>query len=57
MVRKARIELQCLNCTAITLLTLLAVRRLVIIIACNVQLQLYSPYGPYSLFRNSVRVQ
>ena len=43
--------------TAITLLPLWAVRPVESLSACTVQLYLYSPYGPYSLYRASVPVQ
>ena len=41
---------------AIPLLPLWAVRPVQSLSACTVQLYLYSPYGPYSLYRNSVPV-
>ena len=50
-------ELQCLYSTAITLLPLWAVRPVQSLSACTVQLYLYSPYGPYGLYRASVPVQ
>ena len=43
--------------TAITLLPLRAVGTVQSISACTVQLYLYSPYGPYGLYRASVPVQ
>ena len=43
--------------TAIPLLPLRAVRPVQTLSACTVQLYLYSPYGPYSLYRASVPVQ
>ena len=42
---------------AITLLRLWAVRTVQSLSACTVELYLYSPYGPYSLYRASVPVQ
>ena len=42
---------------AIPLLPLWAVRPIQILSACTVQLYLYSPYGPYGLYRSSVPVQ
>ena len=42
---------------AIPLLTLWAVRPVQSFSACTVQLYLYSPYGPYGLYRASVPVQ
>ena len=42
---------------AIPLLPLLAVRPVQSLSACTVQLYLYSPYWPYSLYRASVPVQ
>ena len=50
-------EPQCLYSTAIPLLPLLAVRPVQSLSACTVQLYLYSPYGPYGLYRASVPVQ
>jgi len=50
-------EPQCLYSRAIPLLTLWAVRSLQSLSACTVQLYLYSPYGPYCLYRASVPVQ
>jgi hypothetical protein len=43
--------------TAITLLPLWDVRSVQSLSACTVQLYLYSPYGPYGLYRASVPVQ
>ena len=43
--------------TAIPLLPLWAVWPVQSLSACTVQLYLYSPYGPYSLYRASVPVQ
>ena len=48
---------QCLYSTAIPLLPLQAVWPVQSLSACTVQLHLYSPYGPYSLYRASVREQ
>ena len=42
---------------AITLLPLWAVQSVQNLSACTVQLYLYSPYGPYGLYRTSVPVQ
>jgi len=42
---------------AITLLSLWAVRHVQSLGACRVELYLYTPYGPYSLYRASVPVQ
>jgi len=50
-------EPQCLYSIAIPLLPLLAVRPVQNLSACTVQLYLYSPYGPYGLYRASVPVQ
>src|SRR5215472_14032807 len=50
-------EPQCLYSTAIPLLPLWAVRSVQSLSACTVQLYLYSPYGPYGLYRASVPVQ
>ena len=44
---------QCLYSTAIPLLPLWAIRPVQSLSACTVQLYLYSPYGPYSLYRAS----
>jgi len=55
--RKACAEPQCLYSTAIPLLPLWTVRPLQSLSACTVQLYLYSPYGPYGLYRPSVPVQ
>ena len=49
-------EPQCLYSTPIPLLRLWAVRSLQRLSACTVQLYLYSPYGPYGLYRASVPV-
>jgi len=48
---------QCLYSTAIPLLPLWALRPLQSLSACTVQLYLYSLYGPYGLYRDSVPVQ
>ena len=50
-------EPQCLYSTAIPLLPLLAVRSVQNLSAGTVELYLYSPYGPYGLYRASVPVQ
>ena len=50
-------EPQCLYSTAIPLLPLWAVRPVQSLSACTVQLYLYSPYGPYGLYRALVPVQ
>ena len=47
----------CLYSTAIPLLPLWAIRPIQSLSACTVQLYLYSPYGPYGLYRASVPVQ
>ena len=57
MGRTACTEPQCLYSTAIPLLLLWAVRPVQSLSACTVQLYLYSPYGPYGLYRVSVPVQ
>ena len=57
MCRTACTEPQCLYGTAISLLPLWAVRPVQSLSACTVQLYLYSPYGPYGLYRASVPVQ
>ena len=57
MGRTACTEPQCLYSTAIPLLPLWAVRPVQSLSACTVQLYLYSPYGPYGLYRASVPVQ
>jgi hypothetical protein len=57
MGRTACTEPQCLYSRAIPLLPLLAVRPVQSLSACTVQLYLYSPYGPYGLYRTSVPVQ
>jgi len=50
-------EPQCLYSRAIPLLPLWAVRPVQSLSACTVELYLYSPYGPYGLYRASVLVQ
>ena len=50
-------EPQCLYSRAIPLLPLRAVRPVQSPSACTVELYLYSPYGPYGLYRASVPVQ
>jgi len=57
MGRTACTEPQCLYSRAIPLLPLWAVRPVQSLSACTVQLYLYSPYGPYGLYRASVSVQ
>ena len=57
MGRTACTEPQCLYNTAIPLLPLWAVRPVQSLSACTVELYLYSPYGPYGLYRASVPVQ
>jgi len=57
MCRTACTEPQCLYSTAIPLLPLWAVRPVQNFSACTVELYHYSPYGPYGLYRASVRVQ
>jgi len=55
--RTACTEPQYLYSRAIPLLPLLAVRPVQSLNACTVQLYLFSPYGPYGLYRASVPVQ
>jgi len=55
--RTACTEPQYLYSIAIPLLPLLAVRPVHSLSACTVELYLYSPYWPYSLYRTSVPVQ
>jgi len=55
--RTACTDPQCLYSIAIPLLPLWAVQPVHTLSACTVQLYLYSPYGPYSLYRASVPVQ
>ena len=57
MDRTACTEPQCLYSTAIPLLPLWTLRPVQNLSACTVLLYLYSPYGPYGLFRTSVPVQ
>jgi len=57
MGRTACTEPQCLYNIAIPLLPLWAVRPLQSLSACTVQLYLYYPYGPFSLYRALVPVQ
>ena len=57
MGRTACTDPQCLYSKAIPLLPLWAVRPVQSLSACTVQLYLYSPYGPYGLYRASVPVQ
>jgi len=57
MGRTACTEPQCLYSRAIPLLPLWAVQPLQSLSACTVELYLYSPYGPYGLYRASVPVQ
>jgi len=57
MGRTACTEPQFLYSTAIPLLPLWAVRSVQSHSACTVDLYLYSPYGPYGLYRASVPVQ
>ena len=56
MGRTACTEPQCLYSRAIPLLPLWAVRPVQILSACTAELYLYSPYGPYGLYRASVPV-
>jgi hypothetical protein len=57
MDRTACTEPQCLYSRAIPLLPLWAVQPVQSLSACTVELYLYSPYGPYGLYRASVPVQ
>ena len=57
MDRTACTDPQCLYSRAIPLLPLWTVRPVQILRACTVELYLYSPYGPYGLYRASVTVQ
>ena len=60
MDRTACTEPQCLYSTAIPLLPLVSVQYSYTstpLSSCTVQLYLYSPYGPYGLYRASVPVQ
>jgi len=45
---------QCLYSTAIPLLPLWAVQPVQSLSACTVQLYLYSPYGPYGLYKGAL---
>jgi hypothetical protein len=57
MGRTACTEPQCLYSRAIPLLPLWAIQPVQNLSACTVELYLYSPYGPYSLYRASVPVR
>src|SRR5215475_14137 len=57
MGRTACTEPQCLYSRAIPLLPLWAVRPVQSLSACTVELYLYSPYGPYGLYRASLPVE
>src|SRR5215470_12197500 len=57
MGRMACTESQCLYSRAIPLLPLWAVRPVQSLSACTVELYLYSPYGPYGLYRAPLPVQ
>jgi len=57
MGRTACTEPQCLYSRAIPLLPLWAVQPVQSFSACTIQLYLYSPFGPYGLYRASVPVQ
>ena len=57
MSRTACSEPQCLYSIAIPLLPLWAVQPVQSLSTCTVELYLYSPYGPYGLYRASVPVQ
>ena len=57
MDRTACTEPQYVYSTAIPLLPLWTVQPVQSLSTCTVQLYLYSPYGPYSLYRASVPVQ
>jgi len=57
MGRTACTEPQCLYSIAIPLLPLCSVRPVQSLSVCTVELYLYSPYGPYGLYRASVPVQ
>ena len=50
-------EPQCLYSRAIPLLPVWTVRTVQSLSACTMELYLYSPYGPYGLYRASVPVQ
>jgi hypothetical protein len=57
MDRKVCTEPQCMYSTAIPLLPLWTILPLESLSTCTVQLNLYSLYGPYCLYRVSVPVQ
>jgi hypothetical protein len=57
MGRTACTEPQCLYSRARPLLPLWAVRSVQSLSACTVELYLYSPYGPYGLYRASVHYE
>ena len=57
MGRTACTDPQCLYSIAIPLLPLWTIRSVQSLSACTVELYLYSPYGPYGLYRPSVPVQ
>ena len=57
MGRTACTEPQCPYSRAVPLLPLWAVRPVQSLSACTVELYLYSPYGPYGLYRASAPVQ
>jgi hypothetical protein len=57
MGRTSCTEPQCLYSRAIPLLPLWAVRPVQSLSVCRVELYLYSPNGPYDLYRASVPVQ
>jgi len=57
MGRTACTEPQCLYSRAIPLLPLWTVRPVQSLSVCTVELYLYSPYGPYGLYRAPVPVQ
>jgi len=57
MDRTACTESQCLYSTAIHLLPLWTARPVQSLSACTVDLNFYSPYGPYGLYRTSMPVQ
>ena len=57
MGRTACTEPQCLYSRAIPLLPLWAVQPVQTLSACTIQLYVYSPCGPYGLYRPSVPVQ
>jgi len=57
MGRTACTDPQCLYSIAIPLLSVWAVRPVQSLSTCTVALYLFSPYGPYGLYRDSVLVQ